>query len=46
MCVVFSHSEVGGHQTNEDAFDVRQHPSSSDCWICVLACFANTEAAG
>ncbi len=29
MCVVFTHSEAGGHATNEDAFDVRQHPEIS-----------------
>jgi PPM family protein phosphatase len=26
---VFTHSEAGGHATNEDAFDVRQHPEFS-----------------
>jgi PPM family protein phosphatase len=37
MCNVFSHSEAGGHPTNEDAFEVRQHPEGRSCWLCALA---------
>jgi hypothetical protein len=32
-----SHTEPGGHATNEDAFEVAQHPSEPSCWIGVLA---------
>jgi serine/threonine protein phosphatase PrpC len=34
---VFTHSEVGGHAENEDAFFVDQHPADGKCWICALA---------
>ena len=37
MISVSSFSEAGGHSVNEDAFDVRLHPSGSDCWLCFLA---------
>ena len=37
MIEVYSHSEVGGHAENEDAFIVEQHPVDGHCWICVLA---------
>jgi PPM family protein phosphatase len=37
MIQVFSHTEVGGHAHNEDAFDVSPHPSDSDCLLCALA---------
>ena len=26
MCIIFTHSEAGGHPTNEDAFEVQRHP--------------------
>jgi hypothetical protein len=29
MCLVFTHSEAGGHPTNEDAFEVQRHPEVS-----------------
>lgn len=37
MIQVFSHTEGGGHAHNEDAFDVRPHPSDPDCLLCALA---------
>jgi hypothetical protein len=37
MIEVFSHSEVGGHAENEDAFIVEHHPADRQCWICTLA---------
>jgi hypothetical protein len=37
MIEVFSHSEVGGHAENEDAFIIEQHPQDRDCWICAVA---------
>jgi serine/threonine protein phosphatase PrpC len=37
MCIIFSCSEAGGHPTNEDAFEVRQHPGGPSCWLCALA---------
>jgi hypothetical protein len=37
MIQVFSQTEVGGHAHNEDAFDMRPHPSDPDCLLCVLA---------
>ncbi len=37
MIEVFSHSEVGGHAHNEDAFDVRLHPEITSCYLCVVA---------
>ena len=37
MCLVFTHSEAGGHPTNEDAFEVRRHPDTSSCWVGSLA---------
>jgi PPM family protein phosphatase len=37
MCLVFTHSEAGGHPTNEDAFEVRQHPMQPSCWVGSLA---------
>jgi serine/threonine protein phosphatase PrpC len=37
MCLVFTHSEAGGHPTNEDAFEVRRHPDMSSCWVGSLA---------
>ena len=33
MIQVFSHSEAGGHAHNEDAFEVRPHPSDPDCLL-------------
>jgi serine/threonine protein phosphatase PrpC len=37
MCLVFTHSEAGGHPTNEDAFEVQRHPAVSSCWVGSLA---------
>jgi PPM family protein phosphatase len=37
MIQVFSHTETGGHSHNEDAFEVRPHPSDPDCLLCALA---------
>jgi serine/threonine protein phosphatase PrpC len=37
MCLIFTHSEAGGHATNEDAFDVRRHPEGCGCWVGALA---------
>src|SRR4051794_8475819 len=37
MCLIFSHSEAGGHPTNEDAFEVRRHPEAGSCWVGALA---------
>jgi hypothetical protein len=37
MIKVYSHSEVGGHAENEDAFVLEQHPADGKCWICALA---------
>src|SRR5438093_1619805 len=37
MVNVVSFSEAGGHPANEDAYDVRQHPSDPACWLCFLA---------
>jgi serine/threonine protein phosphatase PrpC len=37
MCLIFTHSEAGGHPTNEDAFEVRRHPEVSSCWVGSLA---------
>jgi hypothetical protein len=37
MIRVFSHTEVGGHAQNEDAIDVRPHPSDPHCLLCALA---------
>lgn len=37
MCLIFTHSEAGGHATNEDAFEVRSHPGGGDCWVGALA---------
>ncbi len=31
------HTEPGGHPTNEDAFEIAQHPSEPSCWIGALA---------
>jgi serine/threonine protein phosphatase PrpC len=30
-------SEVGAHEVNEDAFEVRHHPHDKSCWLCFLA---------
>jgi hypothetical protein len=35
--VPLSHTESGGHPTNEDAFEVGRHPGDQSCWIGVLA---------
>jgi serine/threonine protein phosphatase PrpC len=37
MCINFTHSEAGGHPTNEDAFDVQRHPDGGRCWVGALA---------
>jgi hypothetical protein len=37
MIQVFSHTEVGGHAHNEDAFDVQPHPSDPACLLYALA---------
>jgi serine/threonine protein phosphatase PrpC len=37
MCLIFTHSEAGGHATNEDAWDVRRHPEVGGCWVGALA---------
>jgi hypothetical protein len=37
MVGVTSFSEAGGHPINEDAFEVRRHPSDPECWLCFLA---------
>ena len=37
MIGVTSFSEAGGHPVNEDAFEVRRHPSDPNCWLCFLA---------
>jgi PPM family protein phosphatase len=46
MIQVFSHTEVGGHAHNEDAFDVRPHPSDPDCLLCALADGQGGQAGG
>ena len=37
MIQVYSHTEAGGHAHNEDAFEVKAHPSDSSCLLCALA---------
>jgi serine/threonine protein phosphatase PrpC len=37
MIEVFTHSEAGGHDENQDAFDVRPHPLDPACYLCVVA---------
>ena len=37
MIQVHSHTEAGGHAHNEDAFEVRPHPSDPECLLCALA---------
>jgi serine/threonine protein phosphatase PrpC len=37
MWRIFTHSEAGGHVTNEDAFEVRRHPADEGVWLCALA---------
>ncbi len=37
MPITFTHSEPGGHLTNEDAFEVRPHPEDGSCWVGSLA---------
>lgn len=46
MCIFLSHSEVGGHAANEDAFDVQRHPEGRSCWICSLADGQGGQAGG
>jgi hypothetical protein len=37
MVRVASFTEAGGHETNEDAFVVWQHPLDSNVWVCFVA---------
>jgi serine/threonine protein phosphatase PrpC len=37
MNLVFTYSEAGGHPLNEDAYEVRPHPSDESCSLCALA---------
>ena len=37
MVAVHAVSEAGGHPVNEDAYLVRPHPASAECWLCCLA---------
>ena len=46
MCIVSSRSEAGGHPTNEDAFEVTQHPGNHSCWIGALADGQGGQAGG
>ena len=44
--IPLSHSEPGGHATNEDAFEVMQHPADPSCWIGALADGQGGQAGG
>jgi PPM family protein phosphatase len=46
MIQVFSRSEVGGHAHNEDALEVRPHPSDPTCLLCALADGQGGQAGG
>jgi hypothetical protein len=46
MIQIFSHTETGGHAHNEDAFEVRPHPSDPDCLLCALADGQGGQAGG
>ncbi len=46
MIQVFTHTEAGGHAHNEDAFEVRPHPSDPDCLLCALADGQGGQAGG
>jgi PPM family protein phosphatase len=37
VSVPLTHTEPGGHPTNEDAFEITQHPAEPSCWIGALA---------
>jgi serine/threonine protein phosphatase PrpC len=37
MIDIFSHSEPGGHERNEDFLRVGRHPDDKDCVVCALA---------
>jgi hypothetical protein len=46
MIQIFSHTETGGHAHNEDAIEVRPHPSDPDCLLCALADGQGGQAGG
>jgi serine/threonine protein phosphatase PrpC len=46
MSLIFTHTEPGGHPTNEDAFDVRRHPEADGCWVGALADGQGGQAGG
>lgn len=46
MSAVFSYSEAGGHDVNEDSFAVQPHPADPSCWLCVLADGQGGQAGG
>src|SRR5262245_40988194 len=37
ILTVHTHSEVGGHAMNEDAFAVQSHPQDASDWLCFIA---------
>jgi PPM family protein phosphatase len=46
MIQVYSHTEAGGHAHNEDAFEVKAHPSDPSCLLCALADGQGGQAGG
>lgn len=37
MIAYFAHTEPGGHEENQDRFEVRSVAGSSDCYVCAIA---------
>jgi PPM family protein phosphatase len=46
MCVVWSHTEAGGHEVNEDAFVIQPHPEGGACWLGALTDGQGGQAGG